>query len=133
MLQKTMTSIESKNQNGRTRLDDIYGSLDEIGQTNGEQNEQLEDMKRAIKDYEAELASLKKALDEVADKDPVVMWSRIAEMADDATKFEILAKKAVGYHGNPNDNPLAESARIRGEVEEAIPLRQKEFEDASRE
>ena len=47
---------------------------------------------RAIKDYEAELASLKKALDEVADKDPVVMWSRIAEMADDATKFEILAK-----------------------------------------
>ena len=45
MLQKTMTSIESKNQNGRTRLDDIYGSLDEIGQTNGEQNEQLEDMK----------------------------------------------------------------------------------------
>ena len=38
------------------------------------------------------MASLKKALDEVADKDPVVMWSRIAEMADDATKFEILAK-----------------------------------------
>ena len=28
---------------------------------------------------------------------------------------------------------MAESARIRGEVEEAIPLRQKEFEDASRE
>ena len=45
----------------------------------------------------------------------------------------MLIQKAVGYHGNPNDNPLAESARIRGEVEEAIPLRQKEFEDASRE
>ena len=41
------------------------------------------------------MASLKKALDEVADKDPVVMWSRIAEMADDATKFEILAKVSV--------------------------------------
>ena len=44
LLQKMMTSIESKNQNGRTRLDDIYGSLDEINQTNGEQQEQLAQM-----------------------------------------------------------------------------------------
>ena len=47
---------------------------------------------RAIKQYADELASLKKSLDDVADKDPVVMWSRISEMANDAIKFEILAK-----------------------------------------
>ena len=49
------------------------------------------------------------------------------------SNFYFCIKKAVGFYNNPNDNPLAESARIRGEVEEAIPLRQKEFEDASRE
>ena len=38
---------------------------------------------------------MKSSLDAVADKDPVVMWSRIADMADDAKKFEILAKVSL--------------------------------------
>ena len=38
---------------------------------------------------------MRKALDDVADKDPVVMWARIADMANDAIKFEILARVCI--------------------------------------
>ena len=48
LLQNMMKSIESKNQNGKTRIDDIYDSLGEIREVNGEQKQTLTDMQVII-------------------------------------------------------------------------------------
>ena len=51
MLKERMEGIESKNQDGTTRLSDIYTSFDEIESKNDDQLDKLRSMKVFLQKY----------------------------------------------------------------------------------
>ena len=51
MLKERMEGIESKNQDGTTRLSDIYTSFDEIESKNDDQLDKLRSMKVFLQEY----------------------------------------------------------------------------------
>lgn len=133
-LEKYMRDIESESQRGKTRLADIYVSFQDINRKNDDQRRDLDEVQNNIEAYRMELKELSTKLDRVEDKDPIILWQRIEQAVQNATKYEILAKQAVGMWGSdPDKNLLKKSEVIREEVKKGLDSRQEEFLKSSKE
>merc|ERR1712176_741192 len=95
-----MEDIESQTVQGQTRLTDIRNSFRSISDNNDDQKKALLGINANIEAYRDELKDLNAKLDRVEGKDPIILWQRIEEAVKNATKYEILAKQAVGLHNN---------------------------------
>ena len=91
-LEDFMRNIESESTRGKTRLHDIHNSFVEIEQINNRQKGQLHGIEQNIRAYRNELKELSTKLDRVENKDPIILWQRIDDAVNNATKYEILAK-----------------------------------------